>query len=181
MDRRQKKTQQAIFTALRRLLAVKRFEHITVQEIIDEANVGRSTFYAHFETKDALLQAMCTDIFHHVFSDELNSEKTHDFSMNNLDLQSKLTHILYHFKDNEKDMKSLLASASGALFVDYFQKYLRQIFEDYAQCFTVDVPGKYLYRHLAASFVETVKWWFEEGLSLSPEEVSACYMKVIPS
>lgn len=51
-----------------------------MQEIIDQANIGRSTFILHFETKDDLLKALCKDIFDHIFSDDLNSELTHDFS-----------------------------------------------------------------------------------------------------
>ena len=71
MDRRQRKTRAAIFQAFTRLLENKTYTALTVQEIIDDADISRSTFYAHFETKDELLKAMCTDIFDHVFSDEL--------------------------------------------------------------------------------------------------------------
>ena len=61
MDRRQKKTREAIFNAFCELLSKKRYEQITVGEIIERADVGRATFYAHFETKDFLLKELCAE------------------------------------------------------------------------------------------------------------------------
>ena len=77
MDRRQRKTRDAICRAFASLLMKKSYARITVQDIIDEADVGRTTFYTHFETKDDLLKSLCTEIFEHVFSDDLSKEKTH--------------------------------------------------------------------------------------------------------
>lgn len=54
-DRRVERTEQLLRQALLALVQEKGFEALTVQEIIDRANVGRATFYAHFDNKDDLL------------------------------------------------------------------------------------------------------------------------------
>jgi AcrR family transcriptional regulator len=53
-DRRIERTRQLIRAAFRSLLEEKGYETVTVQDIIDRANVGRATFYAHFDNKDEL-------------------------------------------------------------------------------------------------------------------------------
>ena len=55
MDRRQKKTQRAIFTAMNQLLLRKRYDKITIMDILQEADISRSTFYDHFTCKDELI------------------------------------------------------------------------------------------------------------------------------
>jgi AcrR family transcriptional regulator len=54
-DRRVQRTRTMLFDALLDLIIEKGYEAITVQDIIDRANVGRSTFYSHFSDKEQLL------------------------------------------------------------------------------------------------------------------------------
>ena len=54
-DRRVRRTRQALTRALIALIAERRYESITIQELLERADVGRSTFYAHFRGKDDFL------------------------------------------------------------------------------------------------------------------------------
>jgi len=54
-DRRVQRTRRLLHKALMSLILEKKYESITVQEILDSADVGRSTFYMHFHDKDELL------------------------------------------------------------------------------------------------------------------------------
>src|SRR5262245_23066722 len=55
LDRRIQRTRDLLHQALISLMIEKGYEVITVQDIIDRANVGRSTFYAHYVGKQDLL------------------------------------------------------------------------------------------------------------------------------
>lgn len=179
MDRRQQKTREAIFNAFSVLLQTKSYNHITVQEIIDEANIGRSTFYAHFETKDSLLDAMCEQIFGHVFSDVLNVEKYHDFSKGNQTLADKLTHLLYHLREQQKDINSVLASESSTLFLGYFKEHLKKLFSDYETDSMETIPKDFRINHYVSGFAEAVQWWADEKMKTPPEKVVQYYMSLI--
>lgn len=176
MDRRQRKTREAIFTAFNGLLRSSRYADISVQQIIDTADIGRSTFYAHFSTKDDLLKAMCTDIFVHVFAEDLASEKSHDFSESNPDLNSRLTHVLHHLKDNEQNISGILSCDSGELFMRFFREYMVQLFSKLVNVTRVAAPPDYVLNQLAGNFADTVKWWFGSRTRYTPEETIAFYI-----
>lgn len=61
-DRRVSKTRKALKDALTDLILENGYEGMTVQNVIDRADVGRSTFYAHFTDKDELLLAILADL-----------------------------------------------------------------------------------------------------------------------
>jgi AcrR family transcriptional regulator len=56
IDRRAARTRRTLHEALIRLIKRKGYDALTVQEIIDEADIGRATFYAHYRGKDDLLR-----------------------------------------------------------------------------------------------------------------------------
>jgi AcrR family transcriptional regulator len=53
-DRRVRRTRTLLHTALIELILERGYDHVTVQDILDRADVGRSTFYHHYQSKDAL-------------------------------------------------------------------------------------------------------------------------------
>ncbi len=174
MDRRRQKTRKAIFSAFQTLLETKRYDRITVQDIIDSADVGRSTFYAHFETKEALLDAFCGDVFFHLFG-----ENACDFTGDGEGLAGKLTHILWHIREERQHLSAILRSDGREVFFTYFKEHLTALFaaewED-----TVHLPEEYRLRMLAAGFVETLVWWAEGRYQAQPEEVAGYFLKMYP-
>lgn len=175
MDRRWQKTRKAIFKSFRALLEKKRYDHITVQEIIDGADVGRSTFYAHFETKDLLLEGLCAEMFHHVFENDPCPFQGQDYT-----LQAKLSHILWHVLESRSDLSSLFLSDSSTLFMSYFKKHLRLIFQEHIDEFSPSVPKEFLLHHVTCSFAEGVKWWAQEDFSTPLNDVCDYILQTLP-
>ena len=177
MDRRQKKTRRAVFDAFTKLLTKKNYANITVQEIIDEADIGRSTFYSHFETKDELLKELCREILDHVFDDEHLKRCTY-CARSDCDKFEKIAdHILFHIGESRAYIKSLLSSESGELFMRFFKEDLREQFSRIITFEDVDIPLDFRLNHIVCEFAETVRWWMKND-SITPNEISRYYMRV---
>ncbi|ANR69632.1 TetR family transcriptional regulator [Selenomonas sp. oral taxon 126] len=180
MERRRKKTRQAILAAFQELLAHKRYENIIVQEIIEAADVGRSTFYTHFETKDLLLRAMCEDMFAHVLED-VTDEGSHDFSRDRDNPAVIVSHMLYHMQDQQKNIRGLLTCESRDLFLQYFRDKLRETLTARGHALLREhaLPDGFLINHITGSFVLMVEWWMQNGCRESPEEMAEMYAALI--
>ena len=127
MDRRQQKTRTAIFKAFGTLLGHKNYNNITVQEIIDEANIGRSTFYAHFETKDDLLKELCKELFGHIIDSAIDCSHTHGLYSDNSVPSSVFCHLLQHLEENNNNVLGLLSCESSEIFLRYFKDSLNEL------------------------------------------------------
>ncbi len=183
MDRRQRKTREAIFSAFTELLSTKNFNQITVGEIIDKADVGRATFYSHFETKDFLLKDFCEELFCHIFDAEKNESNNHKhiFDCNSSD--SVFLHLFQHLKKNDNNILVLLSSQNNELFLKYFRSNLELLVENKLYIFETEkhknIPFSYLKNHIISTFIETVRWWIDNGMKESPEEITNYFFTVI--
>lgn len=169
MDKRMIKSKQAIMMAFIDLLETKSFEQVTVKEIIERAHISRSTFYAHFETKEDLLASLCDQLVDHVFSK----------SQTGLE---ELEHLFRHFLNNLDRITSLLMSDSP-----YFNRWLRQQLEDplyhlaLQQGYKSDpmLPLSYQKVQLTQIFIESVKWSLAQSTPVNEQELADYYVRFI--
>ena len=183
MDRRQRKTREAIFNAFTELLSVKDFNQITVGEIIDNADVGRATFYSHFETKDFLLKEFCEELFCHIFDAENNSGHEHKHIFECDGSNSVFLHLLQHLQKNDNNILALLSSQNNELFLRYFRSNLEVLVEEHLVLFESKrdekIPLPFWENHIVSTFVETIRWWINNGMKESPEILTDYFLKVV--
>ena len=183
MDRRQKKTREAIFKSFTELLSKKHYNQITVGEIIDGADVGRATFYAHFETKDFLLKELCEELFCHIFDSTKEGGAKHKHIFDCDAPSSVVLHLLQHLQRNDNNILELLACENNELFLRYFKSNLKILIQRQPHIFgnkkEKDIPDDYWVNYVSSTFVETVKWWIENKMKESPVRLADYFLKVI--
>lgn len=183
MDRRQRKTRESIFKGFMELLSEKKFSQITVSEIIERADVGRATFYAHFETKDFLLKELCSELFCHIFDSESKEKNNHKhiFECNAPD--SVFLHLLEHLKKNDNHILELLSSQNNDLFSIYFKNGLKKLIENQLHLFENNslskLPKDFMINHIASTFIETVKWWSKNDMLYSPDVINRYFLTAL--
>ena len=182
MDRRQKKTREAIFQAFTRLLSEKDYNAISVQDIIDEADVGRTTFYTHFETKDYLLKDMCEELFGHIVDTAMGHEGHYHCTFANPE-DSVFLHLLRHLQENDRNILELLSSCNNGIFLKYFKQNLKKLittlYSEKGLLNTSVLPEDYVINHITSSFVETVDWWLAGSMKEGPEKITEYFAKAV--
>ncbi len=183
MDRRQRKTREAIFKAFIELLSKKDFAQITVGEIIDKADIGRATFYSHFETKDYLLKELCEELFCHII-DAMNKENNNHKHIFDCDApESAFLHLFQHLKRNDNNILQLLSSKNNELFLQYFKNNLVELVTDRLALFEArksdKLPDDFWINHITSTFTETVRWWIDNDTKESPETITEYFFLAV--
>ena len=181
-DRRTQKTRQALQEALISLMFEKSYDAILVQEILDRANVGRSTFYTHYRDKDELLaeglqglkellrQAQLATV---VAADK-KYEKVIGFSLA----------MFEHAHDHKKLYRSLVAGPGWVIVSQRLEEILVQLMQEEARALfrrrvSSDVPFELFIHYLGATFMTVLTWWFNYARPLPPVEINVLFRELV--
>jgi AcrR family transcriptional regulator len=175
-DRRVQKTRALLHGALVSLVHEKPYDDIVVKEILGRANVGRSTFYAHYRDKDELLERGIHEML------QLDAPARAACSRSTTDELLRFSRpFLEHVERSRRDDQFPIDLGRSATVHEHLRRVLESRLADELRGLarsSVDVPPDLLARHLAATFVLTLEWWLEHP-ALSAREVDARFHALV--
>src|ERR1700722_29364 len=120
-DRRVRRTRKLLHDAFLSLVIEKGYEKTTIQDILDLADVGRSTFYMHYQDKEALLTASFDEM-----RAQLERQLAEIPAAGPIDVTPPATLLFEHAYRNQRVYRALCGHQGGAL----VQRYLRRLIGD---------------------------------------------------
>lgn len=181
-DRRVMRTRRALHEALLTLIQEKRYDKITVQDIIDRADVGRSTFYAHFLDKEDLLvqglEMFSNDLESHIKTSEHKGEDT-----------EHVLHSLIFFKhaDMHHELYKAMQEGGGAeVIFDAGRRHLNEDIQNHLRALfpvgkETDIPSPVITSFLAGAMLSLLNWWLDAGRPYPPEQIDSMFQQLAMS
>lgn len=176
-DRRSERTRQLLSDALMKLMVEKQYDLITVQDVIDKANVGRSTFYAHYQDKEDLLtsdfERMLAMLDPHVDHSDADT--------------ARLLHVeglFQHVKDHHHLYGALMWGRGIEALFKKGQAYLSKNIEEQIVALAppqhdLPVPLPVLSNYLAGTLITLLKWWLDNNMPYTPQRMDEIFQQLV--
>jgi AcrR family transcriptional regulator len=173
-DRRVRRTRKLLHDAFISLAIEKGFEKTTIQDILDRADVGRSTFYAHYRDKAALLTASF-DGMH----EELQRQLAEMPATTTIDVALPAALLFEHAYRNQRVYRALCGHQGGAvvqrhlrsLIGDLLRKHLRPEFNGGG----TEVPADIAAEFYTSAALGLLVWWIAHEFCNGPTWLAATY------
>jgi len=168
-DRRIRRTRAALQAALIDLMTEKGYDAVTVQDIIDRADVGRSTFYAHFTDKEDLLVSGIENLRPQVAGGSSASAEPFAFSVE----------LFRHVRGQRRLYRALVGRRGGAVVLRWFTKMvsdlIREDLEKLPPRKVSEIPLDVSVQFLAGAYMSVLGWWVDSGTKHTPEEMDRMF------
>ena len=181
LDRRIQRTRDVLHGALISLMIEKGYENITVQDIIDRANVGRSTFYAHYAGKQDLLMNGLKNLSKHLLAHQRAAlaqkgsfrEKGFGFSLA----------FFEHVHSHRNVYHAIVGRQSGGIVFSEFRAMLSDLVRSDLKTLPPseslsDLPRNAVIQFVVGALMSVLTWWLDERSKLSPAEANAIFRRL---
>ncbi len=166
LDRRVQRTRAALRDALLSLLADRGWDDVSVQDICEQANVGRSTFYMHFQNKEQLLEGGLSDLRGFLRG---QGGAQHEGAPEILPFARAL---IEHIHEQRKLFRSIIGRRSGHVVQTRFKEMVLQLVEeDLSRFLAAGWQRDATVHYVAGAFVELLAWWVEARGARQVEEI----------
>lgn len=170
-DRRVLRTRNALGDALVALLQERNFEQITVQDVLDRAGVGRSTFYVHYRDKNDLFLSDVEDFFE-MCSSLLSRHNARPERL--LPVQEVFTHIREMREFYAAVVRSGKLNDVEILGRGFFARSIEERLQ--AAGLKMESVQRSAKAHaLAGSFFSLLNWWVDKGMKPDPKEMDTLF------
>lgn len=181
VDRRIQRTRNLLRDALMRLIIAKGYDDITIQDITDEANVARTTFYLHFTDKDELLFNTMRDVYEELYS-AVGGEIPKSFFTDDPDDCPAEDFI--HVQEYADFYRIMLGKGGSAAFLQQVRDYLATIMGEVLSETVPDnvetrVPKEMMGYVMAGAEIGVIKWWLDNGMQESPQEIAFMFEQLM--
>lgn len=182
IDRRIARTRGTLQHALTSLILEKGYEAITVEDICEAANVGRSTFYAHYTSKDDLKRRGLDEHLRELLTDRQREALATPGDRRTRSLGFSLT-MFEHARDHLQLYRALAGGRGG----DVSLGMIRQILSDLVRAelpATPDrnsvgvIPHDLVVQYVVGAYMAVLTWWLDRGAKPSPAEVDAMFRRL---
>ena len=175
-DRRVVRTREALGGALVELMRARRFDDITVQQVLDRAGVGRATFYSHFRNKHDLLLSDAERFFDALERHFLANEQGRRVA--------PVAELFGHVAEYEALLRALDQSGPREAVGDLLVGHLARIIERRMAALCpaaapAALPPAATARVFAGALVEMMRWWLNRGANPAPREMDAHFHEVV--
>lgn len=175
-DRRVERTQQLLQAALLSLIKEKEFDAISVQEIIDRANVGRATFYAHYDNKEDLLESGFEGL-HATLKERQKEAREREGSLDE-QLFAFSQHLLAHADEHREILPSMVSQRGGALIQHLLRHLLVRVVREDVNTMMPKagaVPKEAIVQFIAGGLYGLMMWWLSGKRRLSVDELDRLF------
>lgn len=182
LDRRVQRTRELLTDTLMALIVEQGYETITVQHIIDRANLGRSTFYAHYQDKEDLLLKSMEEVVHSLISAVETSPIGTEGHGKSRRILSALP-IFRHAQEQYGLHKAIVAGRGMDMMVKTIQNHLSSHIQEQIERLLPkgqpsSVPLAVIATYLAGTLLTLLTWWIDHNMPYSPERMDEMFQEL---